>query len=207
MNATPPAHPPRLGPEAAALLVDARRNRFLMPFLARARGVSEVAAELGVGKSLVSYWVGRMCRLGLLQPVAAEGRRRHYRSSADAFEVPLEDVPLESLEAILGAQMDPDYERLKTALLRTALRFGPRWNYVVHPTPQGVFQGLVPREGTLADAQIVNYRSQLRLTREQAAELRAELLALNERYAALQQPGERSGPRVLLWVAAVADSG
>jgi len=79
-----------------------------------------------------------MCRLGLLQPVAAEGRRRHYRSTADGFQVPLEDVPLESLEAILGAQMDPDYERLK---------------------------------------------------------------------AALQQPGERSGPRVLLWVAAVADSG
>ena len=40
-----------------------------MPFLARACGVSEVAAELGVGKSLVSYWVGRRCRLGLLQPV------------------------------------------------------------------------------------------------------------------------------------------
>lgn len=200
--------PPTAGDgRTSALLVDARRNRFLMPFLAPARGVSDVAAELGVGKSLVSYWVGRMCRLGLLQPVPAEGRRRHYRSTADTFQVPLEDVPLDSLEAILGAQMDPDYERLKAALLRTALRFGPRWNYVVHPTAQGVFQGLVPREGTLADAQIVNYRSQLRLTREQAGKLRAELLALNERYAALQQPGERSGPRVLLWVAAVADSG
>ena len=207
MNVLQQTHSPRLGPDAAALLVDARRNRFLMPFLARARGVSDVAAELGVGKSLVSYWVGRMCLLGLLEPVAAEGRRRHYRSTADGFQVPLEEVPLESLEAILGAQMDPDYERLKAALLRTALRFGPRWHYVVHRTPQGVFQGLVPREGTLADAQIVNFRSQLRLTREQAADLRAELTALNERYAALQRPAEHSGPKVLLWVAAVADSG
>lgn len=200
----------RLDADAAALLVDTRRNRFLMPFLARERGVSDVAAELGVGKSLVSYWVGRMCRLGLLQPVAAEGRRRRYRSTADHFQVPLEDVPLDSLEAILGAQMDPDYARLKAALLRTALRFGPRWHYVARRTPHGVFQGLVPRDGTLADAQIVNYRSRLSLTREQAAQLRAELVALNERYAALQrpgEPGEPSGPKVLLWVAAVADSG
>lgn len=205
MNVSPPPHPPRLGPDAAALLIDARRNRFLMPFLARERGVSDVAAELGVGKSLVSYWVGRMCRLGLLQPLAGEGRRRRYRSTADEFQVPLEEVPLDSLEAMLGAQMDPDYERLKTALLRTALRYGPRWHYVTRRTPQGVFQGLVPREGTLADAQIVNFRSRLSLSREHAAQLRAELLALNERYAALQQPTEGGGSRVLLWVAAVAD--
>ena len=207
MTDSPHTPPPRLAPAAAALLVDTRRNRFLMPFLARARGVSETAAELGVGKSLVSYWVGRMCRLGLLEPVAGDDRRRRYRSTADHFQVPLEDVPLDSLEAILGAQVDPDFERLKAALLRTALRYGPRWHYVARRTPQGVFQGLVPRDGTLADAQIVNYRSRLSPTREQAAQLRAELLALNERYAALQGPGEPGGPKVLLWVAAVADSG
>ena len=207
MTALLPTTPPRLEPDAAAFLVDARRNRFLMPFLARARGVSDVAAELGVGKSLVSYWVGRMCRLGLLQPLAAEGRRRHYRSTADTFQVPLEDVPLDSLEAILDAQMDPDYVALKAALLRTGLRYGPRWHFVTRRTPQGVFQGLVPRTGTLADAQIVNFRSQLSLSREHAAQLRAELVALNDRYAALNQPDERSGPKVLLWVAAVSDSG
>lgn len=194
----------RLGAEAAALLVDARRNRFLMPFLARERGVSEAAEELGVGKSLVSYWVGRLCRLGLLEPVPGSGRRRRYRSSADRFEVPLEEVPLDSLEAILAAQMDPDYARIKAALLRSALRFGNRWRYEVQRTPLGVMQGLVPREGSLADAQIVNYRSQLRLSREHAAQLRAELLAVHERYAALQTLGERRGQKVLVWVAAVA---
>lgn len=207
MNTLQHPDPPRLGPDAAALLVDARRNRFLMPFLARERGVSDVAAELGVGKSLVSYWVGRMCRLGLLQPLAAEGRRRRYRSTADEFQVPLEDVPLDSLEAILGAQMDPDYAALKAALLRTGLRFGPRWQFVTRRTPQGVFQGLMPREGTLADAQIVNFRSKLSLSREHAAQLRAELVALNDRYTALHSPGERGGPKVLLWVAAVSDGG
>ena len=205
MNVLQQPHPPRLTPDAAALLVDTRRSRFLMPFLGRERGVSEVAAELGVGKSLVSYWVGRLCRLGLLQPVAGDGRRRRYRSTADHFQVPLEQVPLDSLEAILGAQIDPDYERLKAALLRAALRFGPRWQYEARRTPNGLFQGLVPREGTLADAQIVNYRSQLSLTREQAAQLRAELLALNERYTALPRSGERGSPTVLLWLAAVAD--
>lgn len=206
MNDLKHTRPPQLGSEAVALLVDRRRNRFFTPFLARERSVTEVAAELGVGKSLVSYWVGRMCRMGLLQPVETGSRRRHYRSTADQFEVPLEEVPLESLEAILDAQMDPDYQQLKAALLRAALRFGSRWDYVLRRTPQGALQSLVPRHGTLGDAQIANHRSRLHLSPEHAAQLRAELAALNERYAALQRPADRRGPRVLLWVAAVAES-
>jgi transposase len=206
MHALKHTQPPGLAAEAAALLVDKRRNRFFTPFLARERSVTEVAAELGVGKSLVSYWVGRMCRLGLLQAVPAAGRRRRYRSTADQFEVPLEEVPLESLEAILDAQMDPDYQRLKASLLHAALRFGSRWQYVVRRTPQGALQSLLPREGTLADAAIANHRCRLSLSPEHAAQLRAELSALSERYIALQREAECSGPRVLLWVAAVAES-
>lgn len=206
MNDLKHTRPPRLGPEAAALLIDARRNRFFTPFLARERSVTAVAAELGVGKSLVSYWVGRMCRAGLLQPVEAAGRRRHYRSTADHFEVPLEEMPLESLDAILDAQMDPDYQRLKAALLHAALRFGTQWNYAIRRTPQGTLQTLVPRNGTLEDAQILNHRGHLNLSPEHAAQLRAELSALSERYGALQRPKDGPGPRVLLWVAAVAEA-
>lgn len=206
MNDLKHTRPPRLAPEAVALLVDKRRNRFFTPFLARERSVTEVAAELGVGKSLVSYWVGRMCRMGLLQPVESGHRRRRYRSTADQFDVPLEEVPFETLEAILDAQMDPDYQQLKAALLRAALRFGSQWDYVVRRTPQGALQSLVPRHGTLGDAQIVNQRGRLNLSPEHAAQLRAELSALAERYAALQRPAECRGPRVLLWVAAVAES-
>lgn len=54
MNALTHIQLPRLGSEAVALLVDRRRNRFFTPFLARERSVTDVAAELGVGKSLVS---------------------------------------------------------------------------------------------------------------------------------------------------------
>lgn len=205
MNASKHSQPARLGADAVALLVDKRRNRFFTPFLARERSVTEVAAELGVGKSLVSYWVGRMCRVGLLQPVEAAGRKRRYRSTADRFDVPLEEVPFDSLEAILDAQMDPDYQQLKAALLRAALRFGSRWDYVVRRTPQGALQSLVPRDGTLDEAQIVNHRGRLNLSPEHAAQLRAELSALSERYAALQKPAGERGPRVLLWVAAVAE--
>jgi predicted transcriptional regulator len=188
---------------AAALLVDSRRNRFLMPFLGRARGVSEVAAELNVGRSLVSYWVGRLRRLGLLEQLPGSAGRPRYRASADVFEVPLQDVPLDSLEDILAAQMDPAFATLKSSLLSAALRFGHHWVYRAQRGPNGIFQELRPRSGSLADARIVNFRGRLCLTRDDAAQLRDDLAALHARYAALSQPGEPGRQPMLMWVAAV----
>lgn len=196
-------------PLAAALLVDHRRNRFLKPFLARERCIADVARELGVGKSLVSYWVGRLKALGLLRPVEGEpghGRRRLYRSSADCFVVALEDVPLESDEAILSAQMDPPYERFKRSVLRAARRHVERWQFRIERTADGVSQDLVPREGgSLEQAQMINQRIKLHLRPADAVQLRAEMRALVERYRVLSDP-ELNRRGVLVWLCAVEDA-
>jgi hypothetical protein len=192
-------------PRAAALLVDSRRNRFLWPFLGRACGVGDAAATLGVGKSLVSYWVGRLQKLGLLRPLPGGGRGRLYRTPADGFIVALQDVPLESVDAILGAQLDPFYARLKRALLRAARRYAQDWRFRLQRVPLGVAEELAPREGSLVEAQIVNMRAALHLRADEAAALRLELRTLVERYSALTRPEEPHRQRVLVWAAAVED--
>lgn len=192
--------------EAAALLLDSRRNRFFLPFLACERGVSEAAASLGVGKSLVSYWIGQLRRVGLIEPVPGEGRRRRYRSCADVYEVPLESVPLESADQILSVSMDPFYARLKRSLLRAALRFGP-WHYRLERTPAGPMQTILPVHGSLAAAGIVNARSVLHLTAEEASRLRAELDDVVLRYRALSRPGEAGRKAHLSLVCTVEDAG
>jgi transposase len=192
-------------PRAAALLVDSRRNRFLWPFLGRASGVGDAAAALGVGKSLVSYWVGRLQKVGLLRPVSGGGRKQLYRAPADGFVVALQDVPLESVDAILGAQLDPFYARLKRALLRAAHRYAQDWRFSLRRVPLGVAEELAPREGTLVEAQIVNMRAALHLSAGEAAALRVELRGLIDRYAALTRPEEPQRQRVLVWAAAVED--
>ncbi len=190
--------------EAAALLVDAQRNRFFKVFLARERGVSEAAAQLGVGKSLVSYWVGRLRRLGLLHETSGPGRLRRYRSVGDRYVASLADVPLDSLDDILDAHMDPGFARLKQALLRVALRYRQHWCFRVGRVPQGVYESLEPEQGTLAQAGIVNQHGTLHLSPDEAQCLRDALQATWDRYAQLSRPGSGRKPW-LLWVAAVED--
>ena len=188
--------------EAAALLVDARRNRFFKVFLAQERGVSDAAATLGVGKSLVSYWVGRLRSLGLLRETSGPGRLRRYRAVGDRYEASLADVPMDSVDDILAAHMDPAFATLKQALLRVALRYRHRWCFRMRRVPQGVYESLEPESGSLAEAGIVNQHGQLHLQPEEAERMRAELQALWDRYAQLSSKGPGRVPW-LLWVSAV----
>ncbi len=190
--------------EAAALLVDARRNRFFKVFLAQDRGVSDAAAQLGVGKSLVSYWVGRLRGLGLLHETSGPGRQRRYRSVGDRYVASLADVPMDSLEDILGAHMDPGFARLKQALLRVALRYRQHWCFRLGRVPQGVYESLEPEQGSLAQAGIVNQHGVLHLSPDEARRMREELQATWDRYAQLSCPGSGRRPW-LLWVTAVED--
>lgn len=191
-------------PAATALLVDPKALRFLRPFLARACGVSEAARELGVGRSLVSYWVGRLHRAGLLQPLADDAGHRVWRSSADRFLVALHDLPMDSDLAVLAAYMDGAFDRLKHALVRTARQDSAHWQYRVEASPQGLRSSIAPIQGRLADTRLLNDRANLHLSADEAAALRAELGAVLARYIGLSRlgPGRR---RHTAWVSAVED--
>lgn len=191
-------------PAAAALLIDTRRNRWLHPFLARCCGLSEAARQLGVGKSGVSYWVRQLLAAGLLVATTDARGRPAWRSRADRLSVALADAPQDSDAAILAAQLDPFYARIKRALLQAAQRHPSPWQFVLERQGEQVHQWLKPERGSLRSARIVNQRAVLRLSDADARALQDELSALHERYA--RRSAEGQGRRqTLVWLCAVAD--
>ncbi|MBB6099923.1 hypothetical protein HNR42_003383 [Deinobacterium chartae] len=79
-------------PQVAAFLLNPHSRRYLTAFLGRARSASEVAAELGVGVSALTYRIAQMRRLGLLRIERSEPRRgrpvRYYRAASAHYFVP-----------------------------------------------------------------------------------------------------------------------
>jgi len=95
---------------AARVLADARKRRFLSPFLGRTRRLSEAAQELGVSPSRLAYWVRRFLALGLLERV-----ERGYRSTAEAYFVPFEASPAAGLSEWLAGELKDAHRSLLSA--------------------------------------------------------------------------------------------
>ena len=79
-------------PEAARLLLEPKHARFIAPFLARERLVTEVAQEIGAPLSTTFRHVTRYCEVGILEVTREQTRKgrtlKFYRTVADAFFVP-----------------------------------------------------------------------------------------------------------------------
>lgn len=191
-------------PAATALLVDEKARHFLRPFMPQACGLSEAARQLGVGRSLVSYWVGRLGKAGLLQAEADPQGRKVWRSTADCFVVALRDMPMDSDAAVLSGHMDGAYERMKQALLRVARQEESNWQFRVSHTAQGVVHAITPRSGNLADVKLLNNRATIRLSAAQGAALRKELDDVLARYVQMHATGS-GRKRYTAWVCAVED--
>ncbi len=100
---------------AAALLTDPNELRFLEPFIAQERTVSEAAAALGVPLDSLYFRVRRAVKLGILQVARVEARAgrpvKRYTSSALGFFVPYQLAPTADFEA-LALTFDLRLERL-----------------------------------------------------------------------------------------------
>ena len=90
--------------EAAELLTDPLKQRYLEPFLARDCTVAQAARELGVTANSLLYRVKLLQAAGLLRVVREVPRAgrtlKVYRSVADAFYVPFALTKAETLEAL-----------------------------------------------------------------------------------------------------------
>ncbi len=91
-------------PEAAELLTDPLKQRYLEPFLARDCTVTQAAGELGVTPNSLLYRVRQLQAAGLLEVVREMPRAgrtlKVYRSVADAFYVPFALTQAETVEAL-----------------------------------------------------------------------------------------------------------
>ena len=120
--------------KTAAFLINPTNAEHLAPFMTGDKTLSEAAAELGISKSLMSYWLKKLERFGLVRTVRTEKQGRHkvavYAACADAFIVPLDLVitdpnkdPFDALpfeRALKRSQIHFKHENLRGRFIRLA---------------------------------------------------------------------------------------
>jgi hypothetical protein len=115
-------------PEQARLLTDPRSKRYLRPFVACTLSLSEAAEEAGCALNTMHYRVGRFLAAGLLDQVGERRRAgrpiKLYRSSADAFVIPLEATPFADPEESLWTLLEPGFRSVARGLARSYQRRG-----------------------------------------------------------------------------------
>lgn len=187
--------------EQARLLSDPKAFRYFEPFLARESTVSSAAEIVGCGVDAMLYRVRSFCKAGLLRVIRVERRAgrpiRHYRSTADAFFVPLAVTPFASVEERLANQMKPFNDEVIAGmahLIRQSGREGRR----IYRGPDGEVWTESARDVdspfSLDDPAlpaVFDVSARLKLDFENAKSLHHELRLLFERYHDLSVDGKR----------------
>lgn len=179
-------------PEAARILDDPHKSRFLHPFLEHEVTVSEAARTLGVNALTMYRRVKRLEAHGLLH-VARTTRRagkaiNHYRAIAARFFVPFSILPNTDFEGEWLEQDDFWRQLLANGLAsvaRDAMRDEGVFIYRAHGgirKRQGSFPGKPATPTTANTAPTWSDSSAVKLAPEDALALQLEMRALFERY-------------------------
>lgn len=195
--------------KVASFLSNRGRSRHLDPFLGQECSVAEAASLLGISAQRMHYWTRQLLDLGLISLVRTElhGRNRTsiYRSVADSFRVPLELLPTSDVET-LELHFEPVWRRFLHSVAVAARKHAPGWHVLYSRLGgQAAFQ-IMPLEGTQQkDLQFTNSWARLRLTREQAGDLKRELEEVLARY--LEQTTGTADRNYLAHIAVVQEAG
>ena len=202
-------------PTAAKLLVDEIFRAVLGAFVGRGRGVAEAAAELRLGLDAALYRVRRLHRAGLLVVVGTRPRAgrpvKLYRAAHDAWFVPFEVLPYADLEETFYELHVAQARSIARATAR-ALRRSAWSGYVVEHEGDGRL-GMrgVRADGTrlappTVEAGGTDAMVELRLAPADARRLNEELVALLQRYAALDRSGEGPANRIVSYASVPLDA-
>lgn len=175
----------------ANFLMNREKSRHLDPFLGRDCTLGEAAAQLGLGKSRMSYWITRLLELGLIEVVRIERQERHkvrvYRSVADSFAFPLELLHASDVE-ILEHFFNHNWRDFLEALAQAGRKNAAGWHIrLLRRDVLPTFQ-IVPASGELEEAQIFNVWARLKLSPDGATAFREDLQALLEHHIASAPP-------------------
>jgi hypothetical protein len=196
-------------PEAAAFLTDAGRVKHIRPFFAKECTLAKAAKDLDISLANMHYWVNKMEELGIIGQTKIVKRKgspiKYYRTVADEFTVPLEYIPMTSLEELLEQREKPYIKRAYKALVASAVNYGEGWQAHFYQDGVTVMYSIVPRRGNLEDAHIFSLWMPLRLTTEQAKTFRAELQALQTRYTKLHEENPEDVPQYITHLLSVQD--
>ena len=186
------AVPDLLVTDAAAIEVLWRpaKRLHLKPFLGKSADLAGAAAELGLHKPAMSYWIARLLEVGLIRRTHVERRLRHtvtfYRCVGDRLRVGLVDAPLESYEAVIDEFQRRWVGFARDALAQALARQAPHLELHLRATgASGLACDVLPRPGAVPHDDFTFYWARLWLTPDENRRLQDELNALWDKYAAL----------------------
>jgi hypothetical protein len=184
-------------PEVGLFLVSRVKARYLFPFIHQDYSLSEAAKVLKTTLVKLRYWVRKMEELGLIRVTRLEKRKgspiKYYRSVARKFTFALERLPASEVDEILFNETElPTYQRASKALSETGRKNVKEWQLQLYMSEQTAIQIILPKHGSLEDAEISNIWWLYRLTPEQAKTFRDELTELNLRYNKLSEENPKT---------------
>lgn len=130
-----------LDADAARVLVDPEKQRFLLPFIREELSLSEAAHRLKVKPNALLYQVNKLLRLGLLEVARVKPRRgrasRMYRASAERFFIPFSLTPADTVQS-LAVETDIRTERLfQKDFIDSQMQFGDDWGVAIYIMKDG----------------------------------------------------------------------
>lgn len=177
-------------PAAIEVLWYPTKRVHLKPFLGKACDLAGATAELGIKKTAMSYWIDRLLEVGLIRQTHVEKRMRHrvpfYRCVADCLRVELKDAPMASYEGVFDDFQQRWGPSAKRALAESLARQAPQLelSFAARP-PAGPLSTIMPKTGEVPPDDFLYYWARFWLTKEESLQLRQELDALWDKYAAL----------------------
>jgi hypothetical protein len=198
-----------INPETAAFMADANKVKHMRPFFARECSLTEAAKMMELPLANMHYWVSKMEDLGLIKQTKIVKRKgspiKYYRSVADEFTVPLEHIPVASVEELLEQRQKPWLKRTYKALAASAFKYTEGWQAHFYKEGSAMMYSIVPKKGDLEDARIFYLWMAFRLTNEQAKNFRAELRDLQTRYMKLHEENGEDVPKYVTHLLSVQD--
>jgi len=201
---TPAADLEITDPAAVEILWHVEKRLNLKPFFGRSADLASAAEQLGVSKTAMSYWIGRLLGVGLIRLVRVEKRGRHrirhYRCVADRLRVNLNEAPLASYEGVLDDFTQRWHMQARAAMARSLAKQAPDLELCIANTgaAAGLSTTVLPRPGRPTPPDdFIQYWARLWLTEDETKQLANELNALYDRYAALSDKTSKTVPTLM----------
>ena len=191
--------------DAARVLADVEKRRYLLPFIREELSLSEAARRLDVKPTALLYHVNKLLALGLLEIAQIKRRKgrasKLYRASAERFFIPFSLTRADTVES-LSTQTSVRSERaFQQDLIAAEIEVGDDWGVAIYVMADGSLSIdlIASREHPTEDtAFILNAHHpavwsswlELNLGLEEAKELQKELVDLWNRYKQQSNPDE-----------------
>lgn len=180
-------------PEAALFFVQLTSVRHLYPFMGQETSLGEAAERLHITKSHMSYWLRKMLRMGVIEQTRVVRRGKHnvplYRTTAEAFTFPTEQVPVATDEEILTLNSRTFEAMERRSIVRCSSNNNPGWKIRFSFDERVPRLQMLPPTGLVQDDEVLNKWGCLALSKSQAKALRGEIMQLLERYSAQETLG------------------